>query len=222
MIQAAREDAQTLANQRRLLGSMGFEAQYQQNPVSPDGNAIRRNWLRYYDCLPALDLTMVSWDTASTIGDASDFSVGTVWGLKGRDIYLVDVVRGQFEVPDLRRRIEQVHRQYDAHASLIEETELGRALVQDMRRQHGVRPILRHVQYSKLARLLAQAPKFEAGQVLLPRAAPWLGAYLHELLAFPTVKHDDQVDSTSQALDWLSRKIAVGLPRRRPNPRRQP
>jgi predicted phage terminase large subunit-like protein len=222
VIQATREDAHTLAKQRRLLGSMGFEAQYQQNPVPPAGNAIRRDWLREYDHLPAPDLTMVSWDTASTIGDASDFSVGTVWGLKGSDIYLVDVVRGQFEVPDLRRRIEQVHRQYDAHATLIEETELGRALVQDMRRQHGVRPILWHVRYDKLARLLAQAPKFEAGQVLLPRAAPWLGVYMQELLAFPTGKHDDQVDSTSQALDWLSRKIAVGVPRRRPNPRRQP
>jgi predicted phage terminase large subunit-like protein len=201
---------------------MGFEAQYQQNPVPPNGNAIKREWLRFYDCLPPLDLTMVSWDTASTVGDASDFSVGTVWGLKGSDIYLRDVVRGQFEVPDLRRQIEQVHRRHAAHATVIEETELGRALVQEMRRQPGVRPILRHVQYGKEARLLAQAPKFEAGQVLLPREAPWLGAYMQELLAFPTGKHDDQVDSTSQALLWLSQKIAVGVPRRRPNPSRQP
>jgi predicted phage terminase large subunit-like protein len=222
VIQATREDERILASQRRLLGSMGFEAQYQQNPVPPDGNAIRREWLRFYDVLPQLDLTVVSWDTASTVGDASDFSVGTVWGLKGSDVYLRDVIRGQFEVPDLRRKIEQMHRHYAAHATLIEETELGRALVQEMRRQPGVRPILRHVQYGKLARLLAQAPKFEAGQVLLPREAPWLGAYLQELLAFPTGKHDDQVDSTSQALHWLSQKIAAGVPRRRPNPSRQP
>ena len=53
--------------QRRMLGSMGFEAQYQQNPVPADGNAIRREWLRYYEAVPALDLTMVSWDTASTL-----------------------------------------------------------------------------------------------------------------------------------------------------------
>ena len=42
-----------------------------------------------------------SWDTASTIGETSDWSVGTVWGAKGLDFYLLDVVRGRFEVPDL-------------------------------------------------------------------------------------------------------------------------
>jgi hypothetical protein len=68
--------------------------------------------------------------------------------------------------------------------------------------------------------LLAQAPKFEAGQVLLPREASWLAVYLSELLAFPNGSHDDQVDSTSQALNWLSRQIAIGHPRTRPDPQR--
>jgi hypothetical protein len=35
-----------------------------------------------------------------------------------------------------------------------------------------------------------------------PRRPDWLGAYLHELTTFPACKHDDQADSTSQALDW--------------------
>jgi len=33
----------------------------------------------------------------------------------------------------------------------------------------------------------------------------WLAEYLHELTAFPKGKHDDQVDSTAQMLDWLKR-----------------
>jgi hypothetical protein len=57
---------------------------------------------------------------------------------------------------------------------------------------------------------------------LLPREAPWLAAYVAELLAFPNGAHDDQVDSTSQALSWLSRKIAIGTPPVRPNPKRPP
>jgi hypothetical protein len=70
------------------------------------------------------------------------------------------------------------------------------------------------------ARLLAQAPKFEAGQVLLPKDASWLATYISELLAFPNGTHDDQVDSTSQALGWLSRRIAIGTPPIRPDPKR--
>jgi hypothetical protein len=41
-----------------------------------------------------------------------------------------------------------------------------------------------------------------AGQALGPREAHWLTEYLHELTTFPNGKHDDQVDSTSQALGW--------------------
>jgi predicted phage terminase large subunit-like protein len=220
VIDPQREDRAVLDQVRRTLGSMNFAAQYQQNPVPPDGNAIRREWLRYYDVAPQLDLVVASWDTASTLGETSNYSVGTVWGLKSSDIYLLDVIRGRFEVPDLRRRIEATTDAYGAHATLIEETDIGRATLQEMRLHSPVRPILWRVRFDKEARLLAQAPKFEAGQVLLPREAPWLADYVSELLAFPNGTHDDQVDSTSQALGWLSRRIAVGVPSMRPDPSR--
>jgi hypothetical protein len=42
--------------------------------------------------------------------------------------------------------------------------------------------------------------KFEAGEVYLPRSAPWLAEFERELFAFPGVKYDDQCDSVSQAL----------------------
>jgi hypothetical protein len=100
---------------------MNFAAQYQQNPVPPDGNAIRREWLRYYDTAPSqLDLVMASWDTASTLSEVSDYSVGTVWGLRGSDIYLLDVVRGRLEVPELRRQIEAVALHHKVDATVVE------------------------------------------------------------------------------------------------------
>ena len=39
-------------------------------------------------------------------------------------------------------------------------------------------------------------------------AAIWLAEYLHEMTVFPRGKHDDQVDSTAQFLDWL--KMPMG------------
>jgi hypothetical protein len=51
----------------------------------------------------------------------------------------------------------------------------------------------------------------ENGFVYLPeRAADWLATFRHELTIFPNGKHDDQVDSTSQALDWI-RKGRTGI-----------
>ena len=181
------------------------------------GNVIRRDWLRFYDEAPAeFERLIVSWDTASTRSETSDWSVGTVWGAIGNEFYLLNVIRERLETPELRRTILRISEQWDANATLIEGTELGRALAQDLRASRRLRPLLERPRFDKQARLLAQAARFEAGQVLLPREAPWLAAYLGELLAFPTGSHDDQVNSTSQALRWLTARQtrAVDRPRR--------
>jgi predicted phage terminase large subunit-like protein len=200
---------------------MSFSAQYQQDPLPAEGNVIKREWLRYYDAAPEdFDVVLASWDTASTLEETSDYSVGTLWGLKGNEFYLLDVIRDRLEVPDLRRRIEAVHREHRANATIIEDTDIGRAIQQELRRHSSFRPLRHRPHFDKQARLLAQSPKFEAGQVLLPREAPWLAVYVGELLAFPHGSHDDQVDSTSQALNWLSQRIASYGERVRPNPQR--
>ena len=54
-------------------------------------------------------------------------------------------------------------------------------------------------------RMHAQTAMIENGFVHLPDAAPWLAPYLHELTVFPHGKHDDQIDSTAQLLDWYKR-----------------
>jgi len=209
----AREPRAVLEGVRRAQGSLLFNAQYQQSPVPPGGNVIKRDWLRSFDEEPeAFDRIIVSWDTASTIGYENDWSVGTVWGANGLDYYLLDVVREKLESPDLRRCIIRLSEHYEANATLIEDTELGRALQQDLRQTNRLRPILQRPRFDKEARLLAQAPRFEAGQVHLPREAPWLASYVSELLAFPQGKHDDQVDSTSQALRYLTGKMPVDRP----------
>ena len=45
-----------------------------------------------------------------------------------------------------------------------------------------------------------ESAKFESGHVYLPNRAPWLAELEPELFAFPNARHDDQVDSISQAL----------------------
>ena len=54
-------------------------------------------------------------------------------------------------------------------------------------------------------RMHAETAKIEAGRVLLPREATWLDTFLSEILAFPGSRHDDQVDSLSQFLNWVGK-----------------
>jgi predicted phage terminase large subunit-like protein len=115
-------------------------------------------------------------------------------------------------------------RVHQVDVTLVEETELGRAVTQDLRRTGQLYPVLQGVRFDKETRLLAQAARFEAGQVHLPRDVSWLGAYMSELLAFPMGRHDDQVDSTSMALHYLTARTPVHRerPSGRPRPRGRP
>lgn len=214
ILHPGREPAAWLEAARKNLGTQNFSAQYQQNPLPAEGNVIKRDWLRYYDARPvALERVVASWDTASTLGEASDWSVGTVWGAIGQEFYLLDVIRGRWESPELRQRMVEVAKAHAVDATLIEDTELGRALSQDLRRTAQLFPLLQQARFDKTARLLAQSARFEAGQVYLPCSADWLADYLTELLAFPAGRNDDQVDSTSQALKYLTARTPVDRPR---------
>ena len=223
LLHAAREPLWVLENERRSQGSLVFEAQYQQNPLPAAGNVIHRDWIRFYDEEPErFTRIIVSWDTASTLSETADYSVGTVWGMTGADFYLLDVHRGRWEFPELRRKIIDIDHQEEPDANLIEDTDVGRAIRQELIRTEGLALIPVRPKFDKEARLLAQAPRFEGGQVHLPRQAPWLGEYLSELLGFPNSSHDDQVDSTSQALYWLTARQALSNPPRRdPHEHRQ-
>ena len=88
---------------------------------------------------------------------------------------------------------------------MIEDQASGTQLIQDL-----IADGLSHVaRFSpdgdKIMRLHAQTAMIENGFVFLPEEAPWLADYLAELTAFPAGRHDDQVDSTAQALAWAKR-----------------
>jgi predicted phage terminase large subunit-like protein len=208
VLHEAREPREILEAIRRVQGSLTFSAQYQQAPIPPEGNILKREWLRHYEQAPeTFDFLLASWDTASTISETADYSVGTVWGAKGLDFYLLDRVRGRFEVPELRRRIIALAERWKVNQTIVEDGDMGRAIVQDLR-QNGHRSVLlKKVRIDKQARFLAQSARFESGQVHVPQDASWLAEWLNELLAFPNGRHDDQVDSTSQALDYLSTRM---------------
>ena len=58
----------------------------------------------------------------------------------------------------------------------------------------------------KVMRLHAETATIENGFVWLPHEAPWLADYLAEFAAFPRGRHDDQADSTAQALARTKRR----------------
>lgn len=213
-----REPLEALERLRAEIGSSNFAAQYQQDPSPPGGNIIHEDWLRYFDEEPGdIEHLVASWDLASTVTETSSYSVGLLWGVVGWDYYLLDLVRRRLEAPELRRLFIECMKAWDPHVTLVENTELGRTLVQEIRRTTDYQPRLVRPRGDKTARLEAHAPAFEGGRVHLARSFGWLESYRKELLAFPYGAHDDQVDATSQAINYLAQRAAQARERVRRN-----
>lgn len=210
-LHAARESLTMLEITRQNITSYNFSSQYQQNPQPVGGAVVKSNWLQYYE--PAVELStfpliLQSWDTANKSSELNDYSVCTTWGVKNNRYYLLHVLRKRLEYPDLKRSVKEMVTQFKPHAILIEDKSSGIALIQDLKNDGVSRivPYLPNAGMDKEMRLFAQTALFENGQVFLPQQAPWLDEYKNELFSFPGTKYDDQVDSTTQALDYLKNK----------------
>lgn len=213
----ARVGPAEIEQQKLDLGSYGAAGQLQQLPAPGEGGEVKREWWRYYKELPAeCDRIICSWDTSFTDAKTSDYAVGQVWARVGARYYLLAQIRERMTFTEARdATIQQYASVVDEAGScdlvLVEKAANGPALIDVL---HSVIPCVLPVKPrdSKVARARAVAPTIEAGNVYLPdpSIAPWIGDYVNEWSVFPLGAHDDQVDATSQALQWLKLDTPAG------------
>ncbi|WP_421849388.1 phage terminase large subunit [Novosphingobium sp.] len=205
-----REPQAVLDQIRRDLGAANFAAQYQQDPVAPEGNLIRMEWFGKYSEAPERHKflkVIQSWDTGMTAAPTSDYSVCTTWGFERKKSkwYLIDVLRERLEFPDLKRAVIRQQHIWQADAVLIEDAGAGKSLWQELRASGPFLPKMIPAIASKEERFNGCLAEVEAGHLLLPVDAPWLAAFRSELKAFPSGRYDDQADSFSQFVNYQLR-----------------
>ena len=195
--------------ERAIQGERNWAALYQQRPKPAEGALIKRAWIQRYSQAPAggrpTDFLRIvqSWDTAYKDTEINDPSVCTTWGETRQGWYLLHVHRDRHEYPALKRAVASLAEQWQPHAILIEDKSSGQSLIQEMRGNFAQPVIALEPEGSKLDRLVSVSSLYEAGLVHHPEHGAWLMDYESELFGYPLTTHDDQVDSTSQALNWM-------------------
>lgn len=203
----------------RVSDACGFAGQYQQRPAPEEGNIFK--WFQFYKEIPEDYYYKIhSWDM--TFKEKSkrknkkvDFVVGTEWGKRksNNNIYLFpDMVRARMGFPDTLDAITIfIKNHLDYKAILIEDKANGSAIISSLVKNKVQRIIPIEPQGDKVERAEAIAPLFRANNIFLPHPAiaPWILDFINELKVFPNGKHDDQVDSTTQAVEYLD-KIGGG------------
>jgi predicted phage terminase large subunit-like protein len=214
----SREGPDEIRRQKAVMGRWKYAAQYQQDPLPEGGSIFLREWFMHrFHRDPRTDLPLgaklrmvvQSWDTAAKKKEANDYWACTTWGLVvGEDvrIRMLDLVKERMEYTEGRQRVKDQWAKWKPTAVLIEDSSSGTAVISDLRTA-GI-PLLpiSPAGSDKEANARAVSPMFESGMILLPEGADWADDYIESMTRFPKGQHDDDVDSTSQALNYLRRR----------------
>lgn len=198
-----------LMKQKSEMMATEFSALYQQNPVPEDGNVFKISWFMRFKNQPTRVKCYLSIDTAFKPKQSNDPSAISVWIQFENNHYLVYVFKDRLEYTPLKKKVKNLTSVWNPDALLIEDKASGQSLIQDLRKEIKTPVIAIKVKagFDKLTRARTCTDLIEGGKVFLPVYASWLDEYECELKGFPNATHDDQVDTTTQYLNWVKTKI---------------
>lgn len=185
-------------------GPRNWASLYQQRPSPEQGAYFERDWVQYYDTLPANIRCYGASDFAVT-ADGGDWTVHMVAGVDDTDdMFLIDLWRGQTDSG------EWVERQIDmavAHQTVTWFEEAGQIikavgpLIEKRQKERRPSAFFHRQQFTsshdKPTRAQAIRGRMAQNKVFFPRTAAWVEPLVAELLSFPSGRYDDQVDVLS-------------------------
>lgn len=194
-----------------------FSSQYQQEPVAIGGNMIKSEYFDRYKVLPKLKYRKIYVDTAQKTKERNDFSVFAEWGISSDGkIYLVDLIRGKWEAPELQKRAvafwgKAKARDVEKHGQLrempVEDKSSGTGLIQTLKKPPYLIPVIAiEREKDKLTRVMDVLPYIELGLTSIPEDAAFTNDFVAECEAFTaddSHAHDDQVDTYVDAVNDL-------------------
>jgi predicted phage terminase large subunit-like protein len=205
----------------RATNPQVFEAMFQQRPTPKGGNKVKGAWLKTYEPgeVPASVPTHCYIDTATSEkelkgNDPSGLLFYKAWR---NCIYLVAFYKGRWGINDL---ISNAKRLYALHCDrrsriYIENKSNGRTTQQLLKKDTTMAVILENPEGDKEERLENELPSIEAGRVLLPIGELWVDDFKSQLLGFPKMKHDEEVDCLTGAMRMgLGKQNSTGVRRR--------
>jgi predicted phage terminase large subunit-like protein len=195
-------DLDALANIKTAVGSREWISLYQQRPSAAEGQIFKREWWQYAQSIavPHDGKIIQSWDTAFKAKQENDFSVCTTWKFCKSRTYLLHRWKERVEYPELKRAAIQLANRFKPSEIDIEDKASGQSLAQELKRETSLPIKTIKVDRDKIARAYAVTPFIEAGNVFLIEDEPWVQDYVDNMASFPNGIHDDDVDSTTQAL----------------------
>lgn len=186
---------------------------YQQRPSAAAGNLVKKEHFKYCTLengvlslsenkkfmLSQCKVFQTCDPAASEKASADDFVLATWAQTPQNDLALIDILKTRMETPVQVPLFRQQYTKWRPLQQWVETNGLGISLYQHLIAEGLPIGKLNTGKADKLTRFIPAATRITAGAVYFLAGAPWLNDYEAELLGFPNVKQDGQVDVTSYA-----------------------
>lgn len=198
---------------REQKGSAMYALTYLCDPSAASGSMVKRAWWKYYGEPQQIPrgMRIHSWDLSIGKTKTADSSAFGHWGSGEDGYYLLDAGKWQLTMDERLKKMVMLYELQRPSFILIEDAVPSMDFINYVQR-HTKLPIklIKPRGRDKVARLQGILPLIEAGRVWLPSQVPWLADYEDELSAFPAGAHDDYVDMTSQAIEYMDKRARYG------------
>ncbi|MEY5061828.1 MAG: hypothetical protein RIS45_1749 [Planctomycetota bacterium] len=215
-----------------VMGPYATAGQFQQEPIPRGEGIIQRQWWQVWEDerYPPLDYVIASVDTAYTTKTENDMSAMTVWGIFSQDpvaeagrtgeSYAIERVykaphpkvimlygwAERLPLHDLVNKISDTAKRFRIDKLLIENKAAGISVAQEIRRLYASADFAVQLMdtgnQDKVARAYSIQHLFSEGLIYAPDRS-WADMVINQTTSFPRGKHDDLVDTVTQALRYL-------------------
>lgn len=230
LLDETRLTREVLDQKLRDLGPMGYNGQYQQSPVPPDGGDFKPQWLQYYDNrsgqFSAAGMNVyILYDPANSkkrsSGHDPDYTAMMVLALASdNNYYLLDMVRDRLNPTERVQELIKLHKKWNARAGkppkvVVEQYGMMTDAFYIAKAQKDINYRFPIVQVGgglkKEERVRRLITPFQEGRIYLPKTLLYTTyskdtvdltqAFVEEYDTFPVGRHDDMMDGLSRIMD---------------------
>ena len=168
----------------------------------------------------------ISCDTAIKTGVQNDFSAIAIAGAYDGRLYLIEMIKTKLTYRKLKETLEAVYIHYYEKKKdvilLIEDASSGSSLFDEFAevgmsysKDKTLIPSMRRIKPRNVKDDKEKRAEFATihmrDKFVVPNDTDWYSDYITEMLNFPHVKHDDQVDATTQLINFALKQERIYL-----------
>lgn len=217
-----RYDVEALQGIQKAVGPNVWAALYQQRPAPAEGNLFKAEMFEFSSIPDTFDYTFITADTAYNDKQENDFTVFTAFGVKNKELYVIDVLRERIKSADIEIPASEFIRKFmnrgwgfrgawiepKGHGIYLNQILPRKGLLLSGEAQRKEFYSDRHL--NKVERANNAIPHLVGRKVRINQSIRQKEELVTECLAFPRGKHDDFTDTLIDAVKFaFCRKLSI-------------